>query len=124
MTVQSGEEVQTVTGSTMSPRQIRILKIIVIVMGLMLIAGFALVILTIVYQASQLSKKPKAGSAAIATTGNPEITLPVRTGTEVRSLDLDGETLAIHLKGPGGNEISVIDLRTGKVIRRIHLKPE
>ncbi len=49
--------------SVMTPRQVRILKVVVIVMGVMLIAGFGLVIATIVYQATQLAKPAAAPGA-------------------------------------------------------------
>src|SRR5262245_62620687 len=40
------------TGTVLTPRQVRILKIAVIVMGVLLVGGFAFVLAAIVYQAS------------------------------------------------------------------------
>jgi hypothetical protein len=38
-------------------------------------------------------------------------------------MSLDGNRLAVHLNGPAGPEIAVIDLATGKVIAHVRLKP-
>ena len=50
--------------------------------------------------------------------------LPIPQGAEVTTLALDGDRLAVHLKSQAGTEIAVIDLRSGKVLARVKLKPE
>jgi uncharacterized protein DUF6476 len=111
-------------GTVFTPRQVRLLKIAVIVMGILLVGGFAFVMAAIVYQASHLGEKtPAAPSAAPAVPG-PETMLAIPEGATVSALALDGDRLAVHLNAPTGPEIAVIDLTTGKVLSRIRLKTE
>jgi len=42
----------------------------------------------------------------------------------VGALSLDGDRLAIHLNSGAGPEIAVVDLKTGKIVARIRLKPQ
>ena len=35
---------------------------------------------------------------------------------------LDGDRLAVHLKTPGGNEIAIVDIATGKVLTRVKIE--
>ena len=104
-----------------SGRQVRILKIAVIVMGILLVGGFAFVLAAIVYQASPRSKmRPLRPGGEY---GGPIIELPVGTGASLTSMSLDGNRLALHLNGGDGPEIVVIDLASGKIVARVRLKP-
>jgi hypothetical protein len=116
-------------GSVFSPRQVRLLKIAVIVMGILLVGGFAFVMAAIVYQASHLGqgkagKPTKAAPPAPAAVPGAETTLAIPPGGAVTSLALDGDRLAIHLNSSAGPEIAVIDITTGQVISRIRLKAQ
>lgn len=111
-------------GTVFTPRQVRMLKIAVIVMGILLVGGFALVMAAIVYQASKLGdKKGPVPDAAIPQAAAPAemgaFALP--DGAEVVSMALDGDRLALHLKTSTGPEIAVIDVATGQVLSRIRL---
>jgi hypothetical protein len=105
-------------GTVFTPRQVRLLKIAVIVMGLLLAGGFAFVLATIVYQASQLSKE---STESFPAPGGIEAEFAIPPGSEVTSLALDGDRLALHLQSSEGAEIAVIDLKTGRVLSRIKL---
>jgi hypothetical protein len=52
------------------------------------------------------------------------IDLPVPAGAAVTAMSLDGNRLAVHLSGPAGPEIAVIDLASGKVVAQVRLKPQ
>jgi hypothetical protein len=111
------------TGIVFTPRQVRILKIAVIVMGVLLVGGFAFVLAAIVYQASHPAQdgsvtRSVPGQAALS------IDLPVPAGAAVSAMSLDGNRLAVQLNGPGGPEIAVIDLGSGKVVAHVRLKPQ
>jgi hypothetical protein len=110
------------TGTVLTPRQVRILKIAVIVMGVLLVGGFAFVLAAIVYQASHPVQD--AGVTSVPGQGAPSIDLPVPAGAAVTAMSLDGNRLAVHLSGPSGPEIAVIDLASGKVVAHVRLKPE
>ena len=118
------ESSSTVPGTVFTPRQVRILKIAVIVMGVLLVGGFAFVLAAIVYQASRPAQiGVGAGAPVIAGEGGLNIDLPVASGAAVSAMSLDGNRLAVHLNGPAGPEIAVIDLAAGKVVAHVRLKP-
>ena len=123
MAVTSEADNSPVPGTVFTPRQVKALKIAVIVMGVLLVGGFALVLGAIVYQASRLGQDtPAAGAAAVSDQGATQVTVP--QGANVTAMDLDGGRLALHLNGTQGPEVIVIDLGSGRVLARIQLKPE
>jgi hypothetical protein len=113
-------------GTVFTPRQVRVLKIAVIVMGILLVGGFAFVMAAIVYQASKLGDKkmPEAAPAAPAAVAAPEAALALPPDATVTSMALDGDRLALHLQTGAGPEIAVIDVTTGKVLSRIKLNAD
>jgi hypothetical protein len=124
MTAASEPDNTPLPGTVFSPRQVRVLKVAVIVMGLLLVGGFAFVLAAIVYQASRAGQGATTGAEAAGTLASPESALPIPKDATVGSLALDGDRLAVHLTSPEGGEIAVIDLRSGKLIARIKLKPQ
>jgi len=113
-------------GSVFSPRQVRVLKIAVIVMGVLLVGGFAFVMAAIVYQASHLGqgKASKAAAPVPAAVPGLETSLAIPPDADVTALALDGDRLALHFTSSAGPEVAVIDITTGKVISRIKLKAQ
>lgn len=115
-----------VPGTVFTPRQVRILKWVVIAMGVLLVGGFVLVISVIVYQASNIGESagPPSGVQARRAAPLPQGVLRVPRGMAVTHMALDDNRLAVHLTGPGGGEIQVIDLVTGSVIATIRVNGE
>ena len=121
MAIASEPDNTPLPGTVFTPRQVRVLKIAVIVMGILLVGGFAFVLAAIVYQAS------KGGQSAAGVRALPagiETELPIPKDATITALDLDGDRLALHLKSAAGAEIAVVDLKTGKVVARIRLAPQ
>ena len=113
-----------VPGSVFTPRQVRLLKIAVIVMGVLLVGGFAFVLAAIVYQASH-PKQASMGTAASVDAGRAAgIDLPVGKDAALAAMSLDGDRLALDLTSSEGPEIVVIDLGSGTVVARVRLKPQ
>jgi hypothetical protein len=108
-------------GTVFTPRQVRALKIAVIVMGILLVGGFAFVLAAIVYQAS---KGGQSGTGLPVVPSGVETALPVPKDATVTALSLDGDRLALHFNSAEGTEIAVIDLKTGQVVARVKLKPQ
>jgi hypothetical protein len=100
------------------------LKIAVIVMGILLVGGFAFVLAAIVYQASHPKQDVAISLPAANIDSAPIIDLPVGQGVGLTSMSLDGSRLALHLNGADGAEIVVIDLASGKIVARVKLKPQ
>jgi hypothetical protein len=121
MAVVNESENRPLPGTVFTPRQVRVLKIAVIVMGLLLVGGFAFVLAAIVYQASR-GEQDRAVSGTML--GGVEAELPTGKDASVTALSLDGDRLAIHLNSAAGPEIAVVDLMTGKIVARIRLKPD
>ncbi|ODR96187.1 hypothetical protein AUC69_15655 [Methyloceanibacter superfactus] len=116
-------------GTVFTPRQVRVLKIAVIVMGVLLVGGFAFVMAAIVYQASHLGQgksgtPEKAVPVAPVAVPGPETSFAIPPDATVTSMALDGDRLALHFNSSAGPEIAVIDITTGKVISRIRLKSQ
>jgi hypothetical protein len=122
MAVTSEPDNTPLPGTVFTPRQVRALKIAVIVMGILLVGGFAFVMAAIVYQASKLGdtkvQASAAGQAAAPASGSA-LTLP--PGATIASMALDGDRLALHLQTSTGPEIAVIDVTTGTVLSRIKI---
>ncbi len=111
-------------GTVFSGRQVRILKIAVIVMGILLVGGFAFVLAAIVYQASHAKQDVVISLPAANMGAAPIIELPVGQGAGLTAMSLDGNRLALHLNGGEGPEIVVVDLASGKIVARVKLKPQ
>jgi hypothetical protein len=119
MAVASEPDNTPLPGTVFTPRQVRVLKFAVIVMGILLVGGFAFVLAAIVYQAS------RGGQSSVAPGGEPVATeLQIPKDASVSTLSLDGDRLALQLQSSAGGEIVVIDLKTGKVLTRVKLKAE
>jgi hypothetical protein len=111
-------------GGTMTPSQIKKLKIAIAVMSVLLVAGFILLLVGI-YLKMQKIDKPEGGAALAPPVGiYGTMTLPVRAGAEVAHVLTDQGRLILHLRQPGGNEIAIIDLSTGREIQRLRLVPQ
>jgi hypothetical protein len=113
-----------VPGTVFTKRQVRILKVAVIVMGVLLVGGFAFVLAAIVYQASHPAQDRATAINAVPGQRGRSIELPVPAGASVAGLSLDGNRLAVQLEGPSGPEIAVIDLASGKIVAHVKLKPQ
>ena len=111
-------------GTVFTPRQVRKLKIAVIAMGVLLVGGFAFVMAAIVYQASKLGEEEAAPASAPVTAAAVEGAFVLPDGGRIVSMDLDGNRLALHVKGPETSEIVVIDVATGQVLSRVGLNPD
>ena len=117
------ESSSTVPGTVFTPRQVRMLKIAVIVMGVLLVGGFAFVLAAIVYQASRPAQDTSVtGAQAVPGQGTLSIDLPILPGAAVSAMSLDGNRLAVTLGG-AEPELMVIDLASGEVVARLRLKP-
>ncbi|MGI9382710.1 MAG: hypothetical protein ACR2PO_06115 [Methyloligellaceae bacterium] len=131
LTAETGAGDEPVAGTVFNARQVRLLKIAVIVMGILLVGGFAFVLSAIVYQASKLGKSEPVREGTSAGPARPaglvlapEIRLPVGAGTTVSGVTLDGSRMAVQLDGPNGPEIAVIDLGSGRIVSRVRLRPK
>ena len=104
----------------------RVLLITVIVLGVLLIIGFAIVVATI---ASRISASGEEAETApvpqVAVTPAGEFEVPVPAGYTIRSVTGDERRLVIYLVSDGQPErIMVVNTRSGLVIRNLVLTPD
>ena len=120
-----------IEGTMFTPRQVGMLKIAVVLMGVLLLAGFAAVIAGMIFQASKVGKKTPAEAPAAAAAPDPVAmeraasvaleALTIPGDGEVVSMSLDGHRLALYVRSRQNSEIVVVDLTTGKVVSRVKI---
>jgi len=108
-------------------RRIRILKTIVITLGILIVLGVIGLAAGLVYRANQLGDNtetpPNTEQAPIRDSSTLEtLNLPLPAGAKVLQSDLDGALILIRWTEQSGKEhIWVVDLNSGRVIRRIEV---
>lgn len=101
------------------PSNPRFLKGLVIVMGVLLVVGFIVVFATIIYRAVNLPSSPGARAAA-SWFGDLPVTVPA--GYRVAEMIADGSRLHVRVSGSEGEQILVIDTRSGALVGRVVLQ--
>ena len=99
---------------------VRLLKVAVVVMGLLILAGMAAVVLRIVYLAS----RPSAQLSAAGPNFESQARLALPPGAAIRQIAIAGDRLAVHYDGPAGPGIAIVDIATGAVVSRVAIVPE
>lgn len=108
------------TGIVLGDRQLKMLKVAVIAMGVILVLGFITVIARIVYLVNRSSETTTAVSQPVQQAAR----LALPAGASVRNMSLAGSRLAVHFEGPGGSGIVILDLQTGNPVSRVEIVPE
>jgi len=102
------------------------LKVLVIAMGVLLVAGFAVLVATVAGRLShrgEPSAAIAAGAAKAAGFGNATVTLPA--GAKVVEMRAAGSRLVLRLlRADGGEALLVLDPDTGVTLGTIELRPE
>jgi hypothetical protein len=100
-----------------SPKQrvrtinIEVLKVVVIVMGVMILAGFAVVGVTIYNRLQAMASKTEVEDGFGAGFGRVDVALP--PGARLDRMTATGDRLLLWLETPQGIQIRVLDLATG-----------
>ncbi len=94
----------------------RFLKVAVVVMGVLIVLGTTTLVVVIIHR---LSAVPAGGAAAAAAAPLDE-----PAGTRITAMVPVANGLALALSGGGeGDRVVVIDPASGRVVRRILLRP-
>lgn len=107
------------------PPNIRALRVAVLTMGVILLAGFGAVIARIVY----LTTRPPAVAESTAATSAPQTgtkvaldtTLGLPQGAKIQSQSLSGNRLSVHYVAGDDESILILDLETGQTIGRVRI---
>ena len=104
----------------------RALKILVVVMGILLIGGFATLIAVIAHrfkqqpEATAVTAAPTPATAAVPFTASP-VELPA--GSRLEAMAVGADRLVLHMMLSDGNrELLVIDLASGRRLGTIPLR--
>lgn len=112
-------------GSTMTPSQVKKLKIAIAIMSVMLVAGFILLIAGIYMQTQKMAQKADDSETAAAAPGIlGTIDIPAASGATLERVLVDRGTLILHLRQSSGDEVAIIDLETGREVQRFRLAPQ
>lgn len=96
---------------------IRALKILVVVMGIMLVAGFTALVVII---AGRMSRGGPASSAAAPLAVAP---LDLSAGARIETIGVGAERLVIAVARPDGSrELVILDLATGRRLGSIPIR--
>ena len=94
----------------------QILKALVIVMGVLIFAGFGVVVITIANRMSRGSESAGFGNASLA--------LPA--GCAIADARANGDRLILRVDGPrerNCQQVVIIDMETGQVTGRVSVEP-
>jgi hypothetical protein len=99
------------------------LKILVIVMGVMLVVGTAVLGFAIAYRLNHPRRTtPPAASSIVPANGMPR-TVMLPSGAKILAVQSDGDRVMIRLGlADGGEELMLVDWQTGKRLSTIDLK--
>ncbi len=97
-----------------NPRNVKLLKTVVTVLGVLLVVGMIVLISAIVYRASKLKSAPPVQGFKL------ESKLPA--GSTVKSMKLNGDRMAIRVQNGTGEQIILFNIKKGTEIGRIDLK--
>jgi Family of unknown function (DUF6476) len=101
----------------------RALKVLVVVMGVLLIAGFAVVVVTIMSRMTQKAAPAAPVAAHLAPFGNTTVSLPAES--LVMEVQGAGDRILLRLDLKDGTEmLLVLDAATGTELGRIKLDYE
>lgn len=101
----------------------RALKVLVVVMGILLIAGFAVVVVTIMGRMTQKAAPAAPAAAHLAPFGNTAVTLPA--DSLVMEVQGAGDRILLRLELKDGTEmLLILDAATGTELGRIKLDHE
>ncbi len=97
-----------------NPRNVKLLKTVVTVLGILLVLGTILLISAIVYRASKLKSAPPVQGFQL------ESKLPA--GSTVKSTDLDGDRLVVRVQVGNKVQIILFNIKKGIELGRINLQ--
>lgn len=97
----------------------RVLKTVVIIMGVMLVAGFIVLVAVIIGRAMTLGQN----GSGVASPESAVIEIIQAPGARLVSYVVEGKAVVAHISHVGGDEIVVIDWRQGTILRRMTVTP-
>jgi hypothetical protein len=109
-------------------RNLRRLKLVVIILGVMIVLGLIGLVVGIIWKASSPKVSPslatEASAVGPATGGGARARLPIPQGANLVDMDLDGNRILLRLRSVAGEEELIIyDAAKNQVVSRVVLEP-
>jgi hypothetical protein len=104
----------------------RALKVLVIVMGVLLIAGIVALGFAVQYRMNHPRPTPTVGGPAIGPAGAANAqTLDLPQGAKVVGAEASGDRLVVRVElAGGGQELIIVNLATGAPVATVTLRPK
>ena len=105
------------------PDNTRLLKIIVVVLGILLVVGFIVVIATIIIRLGNLGSDTEASitppAPAALTAAPTNNILPLLKGETIQDFTLADDRMVVHVKGPSSNRMLIVDVKNGAITQTL-----
>jgi hypothetical protein len=104
----------------------RALKVLVIVMGVVLVAGIVALGFAVQYRVNHPRQPPVATGPVIGPAGGPSaMTLDLPQGAKVVGAEASGDRLVVRVElAGGGQELIIVNLATGAPVATVTLQPQ
>jgi hypothetical protein len=94
-------------------RKLRVLRAVVIILGLAIVGAFTLMI---VFSVQKLMNKPEGVAPAAFDLGLPE-------GAVIKDYSIEGSRMAVRVQTPSGEEIVIVDTDKGRILGIVRATP-
>ncbi len=99
------------------------LKALVIVLGILIVAGLTLVAVTVGRRAGGPDGTAASGSTAVS--GFGEVSLRIASGARLVDATADGGRLVLRLRlADGTDQVTIVDLQTGRPLGTVRLEAD
>lgn len=113
-------------------RKHRGLVMLVVTMGVLLVAGLGVIIVTIVYRISGDDSQQNDAAAIVVETSDtqlaaryaPEISVARPAGAALIGATSAGDRLTLHFRESGRDTVVIVDLASGQVLSRVEIAAE
>jgi hypothetical protein len=109
-----GEAIAGRSAAEQDPPNVRVLKYVVIFLGVLLIGCFIAVFAIIGYRLANPSKQMGQGPN--------ELDLAIGPNVQLGQVIMNGDQMTVHLKGAAHDELLVIDAKRARLISKIRLR--
>ncbi|NWH07987.1 MAG: hypothetical protein HXY22_04955 [Alphaproteobacteria bacterium] len=108
------DSITTPASSPEAAPNLKFLKTLVIVLGVLIILALGVLFTAIVWRSfDKPAPKPETGEV-ISSIALPE-------GARIEDVILDGDRVALRVSGPGTEEIIIVDIVEGRIIGRVRV---
>ena len=106
---------------------VRALLVTVIVLGILLVGGLAVVVGTIIKRVTDDSPPPNPqtinGSLSVTDTGFESI-INIPKGSALMATEINDKKIVLHLRDAEGDFLLLVNMKTGQEIGRVRLQPQ